>query len=146
MHLQSFGNPSQDADEKRGFRRRLAHVLETDGPAMTTGLPLISELSSGCFQVKSAPQFSRSGLPRPRCTEVQALAVRNRVKGVLHCCCVTGNSRWRFAVGSSRPNVTLRGYTTHCFCRGLQSCAGRFQEEIVRSSCDFVDVGNPESS
>ena len=30
-------------------------------PAMTSGLPVISELSSGCFQVKSAPQSSRSG-------------------------------------------------------------------------------------
>src|SRR6266481_941898 len=27
--------------------------------------------------------------------------LRNRVKGVLHCYCVTGNSRWRLAVESS---------------------------------------------
>jgi hypothetical protein len=33
---------------------RAAHVA---ADAMTSGLPVISELSSGCFQVKSAPQF-----------------------------------------------------------------------------------------
>src|SRR6266849_1604087 len=30
-------------------------------PAITSGLPVIWELSSGCFEVKSAPQFSQSG-------------------------------------------------------------------------------------
>src|ERR1700730_15223639 len=37
--------------------------------------------------------------------------LRNRVKGMLHCYCVTGNSRWRLAVESSpakrhTPDVT----------------------------------------
>jgi len=45
-------------------------------PAMTSGLPVISELSSGCFQVKSAPQFSRSGYHDLDAQKIQALAVK----------------------------------------------------------------------
>src|SRR5258708_17768961 len=45
-------------------------------PAMTSGLPLISELPSGCFEVKSAPQFSRSGYHDLDAQKIQALAVK----------------------------------------------------------------------
>src|ERR1700684_1680536 len=43
---------------------------------MTSGLPVISELSSGCFQVKSAPQFSRSGYHDLDAQKIQALAIK----------------------------------------------------------------------
>src|ERR1700692_1198074 len=53
------------------------HFLQADfWPAMTSGLPVISELSSGCFQVKSAPQFSRSGYHDLDAKKIQALAVK----------------------------------------------------------------------
>ena len=42
--------------------------------------------------------------------------------------------------------IVTRCYTTHCFCRGLQNCARRLQEEIVRSSCDSSTLANAESS
>jgi hypothetical protein len=48
-------------------------------PAMTSGLPVVSELSSGCFQVKSAPQFSRSGYHDLDAQKIQALAVKKTV-------------------------------------------------------------------
>jgi hypothetical protein len=44
------------------FTTDLAKLPQADfWPAMTSGLPVISELSSGCFEVKSAPEFARSG-------------------------------------------------------------------------------------
>jgi hypothetical protein len=59
------------------FEEITDHVLEPDfWTAMTSGLPLISELSSGCFQVKSAPQFSRSGYHDLDAQKIQALAVK----------------------------------------------------------------------
>src|ERR1700737_1344686 len=63
--------------------------------------------------------------------------LRNRVKGVLHCYCVTGNSRWRLAVESSpakRHTPTL--HDPLLLLRTAKTAARRFQEEIVRSSCD----------
>src|ERR1700680_5210215 len=73
-------------------------------------------------------------------------AVKKPCQRSAHCYCVTGNSRCRLPFNPLRPNVTLRRYTTHCFCRGLQNCARRFQEEIVRSSCDSSTLANEESS
>jgi hypothetical protein len=43
---------------------------------ITSRLPVIWELSSGCFQVKSAPQFSRSGYHDLDAQKIQALAVK----------------------------------------------------------------------
>ena len=57
-------------------------------PALTSGLPVISELSSGCFQVKSTPQFLRSGHHDPDAQKIQALAVekpRQRSASLLRC-------------------------------------------------------------
>src|SRR6267143_6976352 len=45
-------------------------------PAITSRLPVIWELSSGCFEVKSAPQFSRSGYHDLDAQKIQALAVK----------------------------------------------------------------------
>jgi hypothetical protein len=53
------------------------NVLEPDfWPAITSRLPVIWELSSGCFEVKSAPQFSRSGYHDLDAQKIQALAVK----------------------------------------------------------------------
>ena len=45
-------------------------------PVITSRLPVIWELSSGCFEVKSAPQFSRSGYHDLDAQKIQALAVK----------------------------------------------------------------------
>jgi hypothetical protein len=118
----------------------------TSRPAMTSGLPVISELSSGCFQVKSAPQFSRSGYHDLDAQKIQALAVKKRVKGVLHSYCVTGNSRWRLAVESSpakRHTPTLHDPLLLPRTGGLRSS---FPRGVVRSSCDSSTLANAESS
>src|SRR5260221_6887707 len=100
-----------------------SNFLQADfWPAMTSGLLVISELSSGRL-VKSAPQFSRSGYHDLDAQKIQLWLLRNRVKRVLHCYCVTGNSRWRLAVESSPAKLHTPTLHTHCFCRGLQNCA-----------------------
>jgi len=45
-------------------------------PVITSRLPVIWELSSGCFEVKSVPQFSRSGYHDLDAQKIQALAVK----------------------------------------------------------------------
>jgi hypothetical protein len=82
-HLRRCRN-AQPSDQRRahncsqtGFEEMSGDLLEEDfWPAMTSGLPVISELSSGCFQVKSAPQFSRSGYHDLDAQKIQALAVK----------------------------------------------------------------------
>jgi hypothetical protein len=57
----------------------------------------------------------------------------NRVKGVLHCYRVTGNSRRRLALESFPAKHHTPTLHDPRFCRDSRTAAGRFQDEIVRS-------------
>ena len=65
------------------------------------------------------------------------LAVRQR-RSCSRRCATWECLRWI----SSAPLPRMRP----SYCRGLQNCARRFQEEIVRSSCDSSTLANAESS
>jgi len=82
----------------RGARTRNS---TTSWPGLSSSLPMAAELASGCFEVKSAPPFATVGSRGTRCTEdTDSGCLSNRVKGVLHCYRVTGNSRRRLAIES----------------------------------------------
>jgi hypothetical protein len=128
----SLGLPACRAVQKRkispvGCTRREANgwrfpkiLVRRTGPlprsrllaAITPGLPLISELSRGCFQVKSAPQFSWSGYHDRDAQKIQALAVKKRCRrnaSLLRC---DRKPSRRLAVESSPANPhtpTLHG-------------------------------------
>jgi hypothetical protein len=73
----SNGRPYRDSWPETVLEEINGDFPEADFcPAMTSGLPVISELSSGCFQVKSAPKFSRSGYHDLDAQKIQALAVK----------------------------------------------------------------------
>jgi hypothetical protein len=76
MNPSRSGSWSTNARET-GLEDINGDVLEADfWPAITSRLPMIWELSSGCFEVKSAPQFARSGYHDLDAQKIQALAVK----------------------------------------------------------------------
>ena|SRR6185437_16001245 len=64
----------------------------------------------------------------------------NRVKGVLHCYRVTGNSRRRLALESFPAKLTLQRYTTHAFAATpeLQLVVSKMRSY---GQVGFVEVG-----
>jgi hypothetical protein len=83
------------------------------------GLPIIWELSSGCLEVKYAPDFALSGDHYLDAQKIHALVVkRPRSKGVPHC--LLSDRKLHVQISRrmlSGPNVKLRRFHDPLFCR-----------------------------